>query len=289
MLLAVTTVCLLGAGPGWDQVFPDPIDFSRPLTMVPVLDFSAALTAASDTASSTRSPKVPLFRTPTGMVGLTPDDDSTSDETAAIEQVNDSAFGEDNRLQIDFGTDNPYFDFRRPGTVGGIGYYKLQGEYQLLDGGSTGLSLSFRGITPAGVDSDGVANGPTLFVPGVAWYQELSGLGALQGYIGKTMHADYRLGDNLNSGVQYGMAYQRPVWVPANDNSVGSVHLFVQALGYYRCGEEFPQRNVPNWELLPGLHFRGGDNWWLSGGMIVPVGQARTESGLWQVTCSWRY
>jgi hypothetical protein len=286
IVLLLGTMCLMGAGPEWDQILPNPDDLVRSTSILPAFDLSTAMNAPVS-SSTTRDGRIPLFRTPTGILGMAYDDDTAADDTAAVDQMSDSAFGTDNRLQVDFGVDNPYFDFRPHGLIGGIGYYKVQGEYQLLDSGTTGMSFAFRGITPAGVESDGIANGPTLFTPALSWYQQLVGGSALQGFVGKNLHADYRVADNLSS-VQYGVAYQQPLWSPNNDG-VGSVHMFVQALGYYRCDDEFTQRNIPSWELLPGLHFRAGDNWWLSGGMIVPVGQARTENGFWQVTCSWRY
>ena len=41
--------------------------------------------------------------------------------------------------------------------------------------------------------------------------------------------------------------------------------------------------------MLPGLHWKVADNWWMSGGVILPVGAPRSEPGLWQFTCSLQF
>jgi hypothetical protein len=283
ILLCLAAAGLLGAEP--EQLLPGTIDFSRPSTLLPPIDFSIR----AEMPGSTLDPRIPLFRMPTGMLGVTTDDDPAVDATDALDRLNDSAFGMNNRLQVDFGKDNPFFDFRHYGTAGGFGYYRLQGEYQLLDPGKTGIALAFRGITPAGLDSDGVENGPTLFVPAITWYHTLDNGSAFQGFVGKSVHATFRdRMEGMGGSVQYGLAYQRPLWC-ASDDGTGSVHMFVEALGYYRCDQQFGPAPPANWELLPGLHFRAGDNWWLSGGLVVPLGAPHTENNLWQITCSWRF
>jgi hypothetical protein len=284
LFLCLAAACLLGAEP--EQLLPGTIDFSRPSTLLPPIDFSVRTEMPM---GSTRDPRIPLFRMPTGMVGVNADDETVADAADAVDQLSDSAFGVDNRLRLDFGKDNPYFDFRHHGTAGGLGYYRLEGQYQLLEVGRTGIAFAFRGITPAGLDCDGVENGPTLFVPALAWYHWLDNGSALEGFVGKSMHAGFRAGmEGMGGSLQYGLTYQKPLWC-ASDDSIGSVHMFVEALGYYRCDQQFGPAPPPSLELLPGLHFRAGDNWWLSGGVVLPLGTPRAESGLWQITCWWRF
>ena len=46
----------------------------------------------------------------------------------------------------------------------------------------------------------------------------------------------------------------------------------------------------PSWEVLPGLHYKLSDNWWITGGLIVPVGKTLSEAPqLWRVTCSLQF
>jgi len=40
---------------------------------------------------------------------------------------------------------------------------------------------------------------------------------------------------------------------------------------------------------MPGLHLRLQQNWWITGGLVLPMAAPRPESNLWQITCSWRF
>jgi hypothetical protein len=39
------------------------------------------------------------------------------------------------------------------------------------------------------------------------------------------------------------------------------------------------------WEMVPGVHWRMNENWFMSGGWIVPMSAPRTETGQWQLSC----
>jgi hypothetical protein len=229
-----------------------------------------------------------LFRMPSGFLStpieLDTDDDVLLDPVTGlpIPDVND------NRLALALGSDNPYFDFRGRGDLGGVGYYKLHTQYQLLDTRSTSLSVGLMAATPAGVENDGVAGGPTSLKPTLAWYQELEGGTAVHGFVGKSLIAGPRWTDNLERSVAYGVAVQSPF--PGLSPPPGhSVHLFVEALGRSRLDDNVSSRPGSTWEFLPGLHWQVGPRWWLSGGMILPVEAPRIETNLWQFTCSWRF
>ena len=66
---------------------------------------------------------------------------------------------DNNRLQVSLGMDNPFFDFRRAGDPGGVGYYKLYSQALLWDSRTTTLSVGLEAMTPAGLDAEGVATG----------------------------------------------------------------------------------------------------------------------------------
>jgi hypothetical protein len=84
------------------------------------------------------------------------------------------------------------------------------------------------------------------------------------------------------------MAFQEPI-PGLSSGTIGSVHFFVEALGRQRSSPDLPTRPPFNWEVLPGLHWQVGENWWLSGGLLLPLGPSRFETNLWQITCSWRF
>jgi hypothetical protein len=65
--------------------------------------------------------------------------------------------------------------------------------------------------------------------------------------------------------------------------------VFVEALARYRFNTEDRNRPQMPLELLPGLHWRLNENWWISGGVSIPLAAPRPENKLWQFTCSWRF
>jgi hypothetical protein len=243
-----------------------------------------------DSGRAVRATNIRLFRMPTAIpndpLGLEDDTDLPPEDPTGPNK--DSDLGEDGRLQVTLGTDNPFFDFRRPGDPGGVGFYRLYSQYQLLDSQTTCLGLNLQAFAPAGLEADGVEQGPTIVCPSVAWYCDLGEGSALHAFIGKNLRANWRLPDRVRrGGFQYGFAFQRPL--PSLDsNACSNVYLFLEALGRYRFDSNLGPPMGPNVELLPGIHWQVTDNWWMSGGFLMPVGASRFENKLWQITCSWQ-
>jgi hypothetical protein len=283
---------LYGAAPGQDVTL-------RPLTpaeeaLLPPAHGSTWWCAPADDSSSTvRKQRLRLFRMPTGFLsdplGIDPDNDLTPADSAATTPAPGGLDSVNLPVQFGMGTDNPFFDFRRPGDPGGIGFYKWYSQLQVFDTGRSGVAVNFQAVTPAGLEADGVNNGPTFVSPAVAWFHELQDGTGFQGFIGKDLRVDQsRWSDHLDRSVQYGMAIHRPV--PGFDAaSLPNIHVFVEALGRYRTDADGSQNIRTMWELLPGMHWRVGDGWWMSGAVSVPLGVQRTDTRLWQVTCSWQF
>jgi len=192
------------------------------------------------------------------------------------------------RMQVTAGNDNPYFDFRRPGDLGGVGYFKLNGQFQFLDTARSSCTLGLQAAAPAGLEYDGVQEGPTQVAPNLGWYYDLGDGAALHGFVGKSVRAASGWSDNLGRNLEFGVAVQRPMPMP-DGGVTRNLFLFIQALGRHRPEIFSDSRRSALWEVLPGVHWRMSDNWWMSSGVIVPVGNARSDLGLWQVTCSWQF
>lgn len=185
----------------------------------------------------------------------------------------------DSRFQFSAGSDNPFFDFRRPGDPGGVGFWKVQTFVPVLESTTAELSLGLQAVMPAGLEFDGLAHGPTVLSPTLVWFQDLGGP-AVQAFVGQHLPAS-GADDTLQRGWLYGLAVQQPL--PTLSGGDGCLHLVVEALGRQ-------QRAVQSgWELLPGLHWRVHDNCWMSGGVIFPLDGARRDPGLWQLMCRWQY
>ena len=89
-------------------------------------------------------------------------------------------------------------------------------------------------------------------------------------------------------GLDYGLAYHRPL--PTLDGEASqNLFWFVEGLGRVRPQDFQSTSRGASWEVLPGLHWRLSDSWWLSGGVVFPVGASRSDTGLWQFTCSWQF
>lgn len=238
---------------------------------------------------STRDCRVRLFRMSTGYlvnpVGLDDSDSSAPvrDQPALPASDNDPP----GRLQVAAGNDNPFFDFRRPGDLGGVGYFKLHSQVQFLDTGRSACTLGLQAAAPAGLEYDGVQEGPTHVAPNLGWYYDLGDGSGIHGYVGKSVRAAGGWTDTLGRNVEYGLALQRPVPLP--DGGVQrNLFMFVEALGRHR--PEFgSEKRSALWDILPGLHWRMSDNWWMSSGIMVPVGSQRSDTGQWRVTCSWQF
>jgi hypothetical protein len=72
-------------------------------------------------------------------------------------------------------------------------------------------------------------------------------------------------------------------------NSGTNLHVFLEALGRYRYDADPTQGPPVSWELVPGVHWRVGESWWLSTGVMLPLNAPKPDTGLWQLTCSWQF
>jgi hypothetical protein len=240
-------------------------------------------------APANRPHRIPLFRMQSGFlcepVGLDQDDSTPGD--------NDGP----SWLQLAMGNDNPFFDIRRPGDPGGVGYYKVYSGVQLFDNQRTACAIALHAVTPAGLEMDGVQDGPTVFRPAFSLTHSLDDDGtAIHGFVGRQVHFNPKPGAQYR-GLEYGMALQRPL--PAVANGAGNLYLFVETLGRYRFDADTGtgvrtdsgtvNRPATAWEVLPGLHWRYNDNMWISGSLILPVNTAPIDPRLWQLTCSFRF
>jgi hypothetical protein len=148
-------------------------------------------------------------------------------------------------------------------------------------------------VTPAGAEQGGVEYGQTVISPAFSLFHSLADGTAFQGFVSKGLsftnpanltdtlsHAN-----QLNRSMEYGMAVQRSV-LPADN----SVFWFVEALGRYRYDSTTQGSAQASMEVLPGMHLKLNESWWLSGGVILPVNQNRPIDGhLWQITCSFQF
>jgi hypothetical protein len=219
-----------------------------------------------------------------GNVGAIETDPTGPIDDPALPRADSDGSG---RVFVIAGNDNPYLDFRRPGDPGGVGYFRVNSQLQFLDTGRTGCTVGLRAATPAGLEFDGVQSGPTHVAPNFAWYYDLGDGAGLHGFVGKSVRAAGDWTDSLGRNVEYGLAIHRPFPIP--DGGISrNLFMFLEALGRVRPDSTGDARRSV-WELLPGLHYRLSDNWWMSGGLIVPVGASRSDLGTWQVTCSWQF
>jgi hypothetical protein len=254
-----------------------------------------------DPSAATLSPSAPsggvsrlrLFRFTPGFlsdpIGLQEDDTPgipgvPSTASPALAQPDDGP----DWLQIGMGNDNPYLDMRRPGDPGGVGYYRVNTQVRLVDSATTACSVGFQTVTPAGIQFAGAPDGATVVSPAFSVFHAVSESTAIQGFVAKNVPISNS--DNampLQRNLQYGMAVQRPIAV-AGPEGLRNLFLSVGAMGQvHPQGESF--KVAPNLDVLPGLHWHLSENWWLSGGVLVPVGPTRTAPGQWQFTCSLRF
>jgi hypothetical protein len=242
-------------------------------------------------SAADRAARCRMFRMPTGYgcdTAVLEADDDPPPDPADPGWLGGSA-PDSRRWNLLLGADNPYFDMAVPGAAGGVGYYKLHTQCQLYDAGTSGFCLALQAAAPAGIDGDGVADGPTTVAPAIGYYQELTGGAAIQGFVGKSLHARSGWSDNLGRSIRYGLAVQSPAW-SAGESQDSGIRMFVEALGrtsYVSDGTA----NGPDstWALLPGVHWRLGENCWMTGGVLLPLSSPRPETNHWQWTWFWRF
>jgi hypothetical protein len=193
-------------------------------------------------------------------------------------------------VSLSVGNDNPYFETRRHGDPGGVGYYRLSTQVQVVDSQTTGWTVGFQAFTPAGLQNAGLANGPTTVCPNVGFFHLLGSDGtAIQGFVGNRVFLDSRLDGQIRERFQYGMALQQPIWTDLASGG-GTTYVYLEAQGRYR--DPLPGSITPPalWQFLPGLSWRGSNNVWMSSGIVLPIGPARdTQPGHLQISCSFQF
>ena len=285
--------CLLGRPAFGQEIFavpPDPA--AEPILPKPSELGRWVVSPDEDRSAAARARCLRLFHMPTGFlsdpVGADVDPDPVPGDPDAAAAPAPDPDGADLPIGATLFLDRPYFDFRLPGDPGGLGFYRIHTQLQLLENETTGCTIGLQAVTPAGLENDGVEDGPTVLVPNVALYHELFGGLAVQGFLGKYVRLHPGWEDHVGRSLNYGVALAHPV--PGFDSGpLPRIDLFVEALGRYRVDGTDSPGAPPVWQLLPGLHWRVGENWWLSGGVLVPLGTPRVEAGKWQLTCSWQF
>jgi hypothetical protein len=194
--------------------------------------------------------------------------DDPADQTAAAGGTDSTPDG----FVISFGDDNPFFDPRRPGDPGGVGFVRIHSQMQVVDSGSTSVCFGLRAWTPAGLENGGVQNGSTVMAPGVAVFQELGAGSALHGFVDQSFHSGYHQGP-----MRCGMAVNCPL-NNAEQPADANMFFFVQALGTLDYTPDRPGRSM-NWDLVPGIHWRLSDSFWMS------LGASRSS----MLTCWWHF
>jgi hypothetical protein len=223
-----------------------------------------------DGGSANRGPRVRLFRMMPGYISDPVGLGELDDDPLIVDPSYQSAGPQ--RFTFGFGLDNPYFEPRGPGDPGGIGFYRIYTQAQILDLGTTSISLGLQAWTPAGLENGGVSQGATAFSSGIGAYQDIgSGIG-LHAFADQTCH-------NIRQASQFhcGVAIQAPLtnWDrPENQD----LFFFIQAVGMTQCYGQRSDRDF-NWECLPGIFWKVGDCFSMSFG--------GSHQGL--VTCSWQY
>lgn len=238
-----------------------------------------------------RSPRLYAFRTPAGvysdiLVRTDAESEPEPDPSLRASKEDDS----DLPIEVILSADNPFFDFQRTGDVGGVGYQRLYATVKLLNTETTCLALHCHAATPAGLESDGVAYGPTRFSPALTLAQDLGDGLLIEGFVARTMRAYMPSMSGAQRHVEFGEVLQHPLtglWSERADSP--HVYLFLETLGHYRCEEGRSSWQQPlHWDVVPGIHLRG-DSWWVSAGIVLPLGLTLPETALWQVTCACEY
>lgn len=183
------------------------------------------------------------------------------------------------------GNDNPHFDLRQHGDPGGVGFYRVNTQLQLFETDRTACSFGLQAVAPLGQEFDGLPEnlGPTVVTPALSLFHALDAGLAVQAFVGKNVPLANGATRPLRRHIQCGVAVQQALSTEECD-PLSSLHLSLGALG--QMGPD-PDRlgRPPGWEVLPGLHWKPSDAWWLSAGLVLPLGSPRPETGqTWQVT-----
>lgn len=243
-------------------------------------------------APVSRVRRIPLFRIAPGFlsdpISMQDDDNGLPGMPGGTSSLAPAASEEGpDWIQFGMGTDNPYLDLRRPGDPGGFGFYRVNTQVQLLDSPTTACTLGFQTVTPAGIQFGGMPDGATVVSPAFSIFHAVGERTAIQGFVTKNVPLYNADGVSLQRNLQYGLAVQRPV-VATGPEGLRNLFFSIGALGQVHLNQD-NFTVLPTWSVLPGLQWHVNDNWWVSSGVLVPVGTIHTAPGQWQLTCSFRF
>jgi hypothetical protein len=231
-------------------------------------------------ASSGQAARIRMFGMVPGFIndplGLEDDDDAKVKDDPYARLVLGNGNNSSSGLQILMGNDNPYFDMRQPGDPGGLGFYRVYSQWQVLETGKTAVCVNLQAVTPSGQQYGGLNDGPTILMPSVSLFQEL-GMGmAVQGFVGQNIRPALHNTDAMGRTMQCGMGVQCPLMEIGGPNR--GLYLFMQAIGRVYEGDRADGRDYM-WAVVPGVHWRVNDKCWLSIG----------ASHFSLLTCSWQF
>jgi hypothetical protein len=186
-------------------------------------------------------------------------------------------------LQVAGGVEAGSFDFRLPGDVGGPGYYTLDSQLKVFNARTSTLALSLQTVTPVWQILGGRMAPPSLVSPSLAWFQEAGDRLALQAFVGTNIAPTFPTAP-LDRSLQYGLGVATPLL--GSPTSGRACFLFIEALGAQANTLTAGGPVSQAWQVIPGIHWRGGKDWWLSGGLLLPLDATDLAAPLWQITCS---
>ena len=186
------------------------------------------------------------------------------------------------------GPDNPFFDLRQPGDPGGVGYYRVHTQVQLFDSPNTGYAVSCQAVKPAGRDNDGLEDGPTVVSPGGVAVPLAGRRHGHPGLRRQERQPELELGGSAESvgAIRHGGAASHPA---DGAGRFGQLVRLRGGAGRYHYDAVAGPGTANGLEVLPGLHWQMAPNWWMSGGVVLPVNTAPSSVNQWQFTCSFQF
>lgn len=254
------------------------------------------LASVPEPAASVRVPRLRLFRMAPGFLadplGMQDDDIELpgvphmpgANHTTPTTPADNSG---PEWIQFGMGADNPFFDLRRPGDPGGVGYYRVNSQVALFDSPTTSCTFGVQAVTPTGAQFGGLPNGPTVLSPAFSVFHAVNDRLAVQGFVSKNVPLEDASAYSLQRHFQYGLALQRPL-VAEGPEGLRNLFLSVGALGQFSSSRD-SLRLLPNYDMLPGLMWHLNESWWVSSAMLLPLGPVRAAPGQWQLTCSLQF
>src|SRR6516164_4927189 len=139
----------LTSGLALGQALPNDFDILHQEPVLPrALDLGLT---SSETSPFSRISRVHLFCMPSAAPLNAVDLESDGDFSPS---ASNSDAADEGRMQLAMVAYNPFFDFRRSGDPGGVGYYKLYSQWMVFDTPNTGISVGLQALTPAGLEAD---------------------------------------------------------------------------------------------------------------------------------------